>query len=292
MTFLNWIGSKREVLYLFKDMFPDIENCKGYIEPFIGGGSVFFYIKENYNLDYKPIYLSDINKELITSYIIVRDKVEELIPLLEEHQRLNSQKHFDYMRKIFPPGEGMSELEKAAAFIYMSKSIFGSIWVVNSKGKITSTWRGNEGKNIFDRSNLRHCSNILQGTIIESHSFEKILEHKDLDEYFIYLDPPYYNVGKSSYSKDGFCLNTRFSLPNIYRRLVERGAKVMMSNSNSRPIYTYFKDYNIKVINTDRTTNTFYSKKEETSKINEVIVTNYKPVQKQRGIDSSWESFF
>ena len=67
MPFLKWMGGKSQVLHIFKDYFPDFYNVKGYIEPFIGGASIYFYVMENYRgaLDGKPIFISDINKELI-----------------------------------------------------------------------------------------------------------------------------------------------------------------------------------------------------------------------------------
>ncbi len=187
MTFLRWVGSKRKIVHKFKDMFPDIDKCRGYIEPFLGGGSVFYYVTQNYNLEGKPIYLSDINKELIITYRVVRDKLDELIPLLETHQKLNNKEYFDKMRKIFPPGDEMTDIEKAASFIYLSKCVFGSKWVVNSHGKLSTTYRGNEGENIFD-DNIFLCSKLLQGTKINYHPFDRLLEINkgDLKDWFVY----------------------------------------------------------------------------------------------------------
>ncbi len=292
MTFLRWMGGKREVLHQFKHMFPDINNCKGYIEPFIGGGSVFYYIRENYNLDNKPIFISDINKELIVTYKVVRDRLNELVPLLEKHQKLNNKEYYINMKKIFPPGDGMTNLEKAAAFIYLSKSTFGSQWGVNSKGKLVSSYRGNEGENIFDIDTLKLCSRLLQGVYINNHSFEKILElnNGNLKGYFVYLDPPYYNVNVKNYAKDGFCLETKTKIPSVFRELDKIGAKVMLSNADCPIMYEYFKDYNIEVIKTNRSKvqldKVTKEKMANEEDVTEVVVTNYK--MKKVTIDNAW----
>lgn len=293
MTFLRWIGSKRKIVHKIADMFPDISKCRGYIEPFIGGGSVFYYLRQNYNLEGKPIYLSDINKELIIAYKVVRDKLNELIPLLEVHQKLNNKEYFDNMRKIFPPGEGMTDIEKAASFIYLSKCVFGSKWVVSSKGKLSTTYRGNEGENIFD-DNIFLCSRLLQGTKINCYPFGRILQFKDIKDYFVYMDPPYYDVGVKDYAKDKFSRDTKEKIRSVFEELDKRGAKVMLSNSDGPTVRAYFKNYHINIIDTGRVADTFYTKytKGEREKIDtdikEVIVTNYKPIQKQKTIDDAW----
>ena len=294
MTFLRWVGSKRKIVHKFKDMFPDINKCIGYIEPFLGGGSVFYYLRQNYDMEGKPIYLSDINKELITAYRIVRDRLDELIPLLEIHQNLNNREYFDNMRKIFPPGDGMTDVQKAACFIYLSKCVFGSKWVVNSNGKLSTTYRGNEGEDIFDRSILKSCSMLLQGTKINSHPFERILQFKDLENYFIYFDPPYYDVGVKDYAKDKFSRDTKEKIRSVFEELDKRGAKLMMSNSDGPTVRSYFKNYNIIVIDTGRVADTFYTKYTKSERenidtgINEVIITNYEPMKKQKTIDDAW----
>lgn len=294
MTFLRWMGGKREVLHQFKHLFPDINNCKGYIEPFIGGGSVFYYIAENFDLKNMPIIISDINKELIVTYKIVRDKLDDLIPLLEKHQKLNNKEYYLNMKKVFPPGKEMTDLEKAAAFIYLSKSTFGSQWGVNSKGKLVSSYRGNEGENIFDTETLKLCSRLLQGTYINRYSFEKILyiNKGNLKDYFVYMDPPYYTVNVKNYAKDGFSLDTKTKIPFVFRELDKKGAKVMLSNADCSIMYKYFKDYNIEVIKTNRSKvqldKVTKEKMANEDDVTEVVVTNYKIKEIQTTIDDAW----
>ena len=293
MTFLRWMGSKRRVVHSFADMFPNMDKINGYIECFLGGGSVFYYIRQNYNLEGKPIYLSDINKELIISYRVVRDNLKELVPLLEKHQKLNDKEYYLNMKKVFPPGIGMTDLEKAAAFIYLSHSTFGSQWGVNSKGKLTSSYRNNEGENIFNEDSLKLCSSLLQGTKIVHSSFENILKINggNLKGWMTYFDPPYYDVGVKNYASDGFSKDVQGRIITVFKELDKRGVKVMMSNSDGPTTRLYFKNYHINVIDTDRASDTLYNKytdkeREIVSKhMKELIVTNYKPIKKQQTMD-------
>jgi DNA adenine methylase len=307
VPFLKWTGGKSRTLHLFKDYFPDINNIKGYIEPFLGGGSVYFYLRTNYNLDKKPIFLSDINKDLINCYRIVRDKNFELIKSLEIHEKYNrkiGEKYYIGLRDQFP-NYNSNDIDNAATFIYLNKAAFANIWNVNGRGKMNVPYSRVPNLKIIDDGLKRgYYSNLLSGTNINAISFENILNIKDLEGYFAYLDPPYFNIkfnGRSDrnftgYSKDGFDLHHRTLLPGIFKKLDERGCKVMMSNANSSYVYKLFKDYNIKIIETNRITGISLSnidrdKLRNAEKLTEVIVTNYKPYKptmKQMDIFNAW----
>lgn len=189
MPFLKWMGGKSQVLHIFKDYFPDFYGVKGYIEPFMGGGSVYFYIMENFRgaLEGKPIFVSDINKELINCYKVVRDNVDKVIPLLEEHQKLNSEEYYYEIRKKYPPGNDMTDIEKAAAFIYLSRAAFGGLWRVNSEGKMNAPFNKNPAIKIMD-DGLYDYSRLLKPANINVMSFENILKINkgDLKDWFVY----------------------------------------------------------------------------------------------------------
>ena len=297
MPFLKWMGGKSQVLHIFKDYFPDFYNVKGYIEPFIGGGSVYFYIMENYKgaLEGKPILISDINKELINCYKVVRDNVDDVIPLLEKHQKLNCEEYYYRVREIYPPGDDMNVIEKAAAFIYLSRAAFGGLWRVNSEGKMNAPFNKNPAVKIMD-DDLYQYSGLLKLAKINVMSFENVLKFKSIEGYFVYLDPPYADTGQGAftgYSKDGYHAAKRDMLPKVFKELDKRGAKVMMSNADVPAMRSYFSDFYINVIKTNRQTGIQLSsitkdKIDNTGKLNEVVVTNYRPVKKQITIDEAW----
>ncbi len=285
------MGGKSKVIHLIKDYFPNFNNIDGYVEPFVGAGNVFFYLKENGYLENIPVYLSDINAELINTHIQVRDNLNKLIPLLEKHEKLNSEKHYYDIRNRFPPGIGMTDIEKAAAFIYLTHSVFGGQWRVNSQGKCNKAYSG-KNNIILVNDELYKCSKLLQDTTIKCHSFDKILELDERDNIFCYQDPPYYDVNSVSYAKDGFCLNTRLLIPKVFVELDKRGNKVMMSNADCPTIYKLFDKYNIIPIKTNRNDGLSWNGPKlgynEIEKLKEVVVTNYSVTKKQRMIEDAW----
>ena len=96
---LKWAGGKGQLLTELRKYYPFSEGkIKKYVEPFIGGAAVLLDILNNYQLDL--VYISDINGELINTYKVVRDNVEELIQLLfkmqQEYLPLDDKKRKEY----------------------------------------------------------------------------------------------------------------------------------------------------------------------------------------------------
>lgn len=301
MTFLRWIGGKVNLISQLRELFPTMGNINGYIEPFLGGGSVFFYIMKNYRslLEGKPIYLSDINIELINCYRIVRDDAEELIPLLENHQKMHNEDYYNKIRNIYPPGGDLNHIERAAMFIYLNKTCYGGVWRVNSGGKFNMPIGNKEKVDIFDNRELMECSSLLKGVMLNTMSFENILKIKNINNYFVYMDPPYYSISGgqkedfSRYTKDRFHLTERLMIPKVFKELDKAGCKVMMSNSYSPIISREFKDFNIKILDTHRMKGIILAKThkedmENAEKLKEVVVTNYKEIKRQKDIFESW----
>ncbi len=192
MTFIRWRGGKVNLIPQLSELFPDIYSINGYIEPFIGGGSVFFFLMENYGgaLDKKPIYLSDINPELINCYRVVRDKVNELISLLEKHQKSNNEKYFYSIRDVYPPGNGLNNIEKASMFIYLCNTCFGGEWRVNSEGKFNKAYGGQDNARVYNGKELLEYSKLLKGVKLNVMSFENIVNIKNIGGYFVYCCLP------------------------------------------------------------------------------------------------------
>ncbi|MBL6600624.1 MAG: DNA adenine methylase [Alphaproteobacteria bacterium] len=100
--FLKWAGGKRWLAPTICEMFPS--EFGHYIEPFLGGGSIFFHVNPHKEI------LSDINKELIDTYTAIRDFFEETISNLQQHHEKHCKKHYYYVRSKIP-----RELPKRAA---------------------------------------------------------------------------------------------------------------------------------------------------------------------------------
>lgn len=292
MTFLKWVGGKTQLLPEFGELFPSMSTINGYIEPFIGGGSVFFHLRSTYSdiLSGKDIYLSDINSELINCYKVVRDDVYRLMEKLKELQDRHCEEHYYKIRDMYPPGNGLSNLEKAACFIYLNKTGFNGLWRVNSQGKNNVHIGTKEKIEIFEANRLLEDSKLLQGVYINVMSFENILKMPcmKLNNLFIYLDPPYMDIGKNNftrYTKDGFHLTKRSGLSYVFKELDKMGHKVMMSNSDARNLRVEYSNYNIDIVKAKRIIN---SKGDNRGEVNEVVITNYKHIARQKTIDDAW----
>jgi len=136
-TFLKWAGGKRRLIEQIDPYIP--RNIRGYFEPFLGGGSMFFYIKQKYNPEF--CMLSDINKDLIKTFRAVRDNPKELIKFLRYYKRKNSKKFYYKVRERFNK-DRIKGLNRCAAFIYLNKTCFNGLYRVNSKNEFNVPTKG------------------------------------------------------------------------------------------------------------------------------------------------------
>lgn len=299
MTFVKWNGGKTNILKDLDELFPNLNDIKGYIEPFLGSGSVFFHIMENYSsLNDKPIYLSDINAELINCYRIIRKDVEKLMEQLNKINEKHNEEFYYKIRdsyNIYKPGN-LSPIDRATCFIYLNKVSFNGQMRVNSDGIFNMGIGHPEKIEIYDRQNLKNISTILQNPNIKLNamSFENILRinNGDLKDWFGFLDPPYYNDQNTKtdnfvgYTKERFGISDKMKLRDIFNQLNVKGAKLMMSNSNAAIIEKEYKEYNIYKIKARRSVS---AKAEYRGKVEEFVITNYQHLAKQKSIMESWE---
>lgn len=285
---MKWAGGKSQLLSELDELFPDLNSVKGYIEPFLGGGSVFFHLMKKgsfESLNKKNIYLSDANPELINCYKTVRDNLNELLPLLQKHQERHCE---DYYYKIRDSYFSRSNIERAATFIYLNKTCFNGIWRVNKNGMPNVPIGHKEKIGIYDKFMINESNRLLQHVNLSVMSFEDILNIKNIGEYLVYMDPPYYDIDLkgnfTGYTSDNF-IRKRALLPDVFKKLDKLCCKVMLSNSHSPTIDTLYKGFNIKILKAKRMIN---SDGKNRGHVNEVVVMNYKEHNKQKTIDDAW----
>lgn len=284
MSFIKWFGGKGQLLSDLDNLFPPLKNIHGYVEPFLGGGSVFFYLESQGLLCNKNVYLSDVNSRLITTYKVVRDNLKELIELLKKYQEHHTEKLYYEVRDNYH--DRQNPLIIAAEFIYLNKTCFNGGMRVNSNGIYNMGIGHKEKINLFDSIEIERCSKALQNAHIETKSFENIIDVCDKD-YFVFLDPPYDNIGDSGnssfvgYTADSF-IHKRKLLFDTFRKLDNIGCKVMMTNSSTPWLMSQFKDYYIKIVKAKRIC---AGKAEDRIPVDEIVVTNYKPIKKQKTME-------
>jgi DNA adenine methylase len=268
-TFIKWAGGKTQLLSQFKTLFP--KKFDRYLEPFLGSGAVFFYMKKMYRQ--KEIILSDNNRELINCYEIVQNELEVLIKLLQEHRKNHSKDYYYSLRAM--ETSNLSKIESAARFIYLNKTCFNGLYRVNSRGKFNVPIGSYKNPSIYDERILREANNLLQGVNFLVMPFENVLDLVESDD-FIYFDPPYHPLSTTSsftsYTSESFSKEDQIRLAKVYAELDKKGCSLMLSNSYSEFILDLYKDYNIKIVNAKRMIN---SNGQKRGAISEAVILNY-----------------
>ena len=149
--FVKWVGGKRQLLPIIRKNIPS--EIDRYIEPFLGGGAVL------YNIDYNSAFANDINKELITTYKTVKENISGLVEKLKEHKQKNCENYYYEIRSL--KTEDLTELERAARFIYLNKTCFNGVYRENSKGEFNVPFGKQANPNILDENNLIQINKIF-----------------------------------------------------------------------------------------------------------------------------------
>jgi DNA adenine methylase len=264
--FVKWAGGKRQLIKILTNNLPPSYNR--YIEPFVGGGALLFEV-----LPYKAI-INDINTELINAYTVIKDDIDALIEDLKKHK--NEEEYYYKIRSLDP--EKLSAVERASRFIYLNKTCFNGLYRENSKGKFNVPFGKYKNPKILDEENLRVVSEYLNTAEISILNLDykevcKLAKKGD----FVYLDPPYYPISKSSsftkYHKLDFTERDQMELTEVFRELDRKGCYVMLSNSNTKFIKELYKEYEIWEVSANRFINCKGDKRE---KVNvEVLIKNY-----------------
>jgi DNA adenine methylase len=279
--FVKWAGGKTQILPQLYTLAP--LKFDRYYEPFLGSGALFFHLIANKNSQFTA-YLSDINRELIGSYVAIRDEAEKLINFLMQHQTAYNKAPQDYyynLRNRYNFGDCSDKGERASLFITLNRTCFNGLYRVNMKGEFNVPWGKYVNPSICDSNNLRNISHILRNcnATIKAADYKDILLGNAKEGDFIYLDPPYSPVSTTayftSYTTNGFSNKDQEKLAQTYKQLAEIKCKVLLTNSNTtlvRELYSDFAKYTIEV-DSKRAINCKASKREGHT---DLIIRNYK----------------
>ena len=291
--FLKWAGGKSQILETIKQNFPAGfgKTIRKYAEPFVGGGAVLFEILANYDLD--EIMIADINRELVNSFVVVRDNVDELIDLLgsmqDEFLPLSTEGRKEYyynkrelFNKLKQDESNSMSVALAALFIFLNKTCFNGLYRVNSKGGFNVPMGAYKNPLICDIENLQLISQKLQKVKIVCGDYRESSEFID-ENTFVYFDPPYRPLTTTSsftsYNEVVFTDCNQEELAEYINLLNERQAKILLSNSDPKNydeednfFDNLYANYNIKRIEAARMIN---SKSTGRGKIKELLISNF-----------------
>lgn len=265
--FLKWAGGKRQLISQMENFFP--KNYNRYIEPFVGGGAVFFHLLPDNSI------ISDNNPDLINCYKVIKEDIEDLIKSLKKHKY---EKNYYYEIRALDRDPKkfaeVSNVEKASRSIYLNKSGYNGLYRVNSKGFFNVPFGRHKNPKICDEPNLRKVSRALENVEIYLGSFEICLDFAEEGD-FIYLDPPYFPLTDTalftSYTKNSFNRSSQIKLFEVFEELDKRGCKIILSNSYSEFILDLYKDFRIVTLKAKRNIN---SNSHKRGLINEVLILN------------------
>lgn len=291
--FVKWAGGKGSLIPQLNNFYPyELKNgiIERYIEPFVGGGAVLIDILQKY--DVQEAYAFDINIDLINSYNVIKNNVEDLITNLKqmetEYLQLEQEerKNYFYNKRDEYNNyrlEGIEQnIQRAAQFIYLNRTCFNGLYRVNKAGKFNVPMGNYKNPTICDEENLRNLSELIQNVQFQYGDYRRSMEYVT-ENTFVYFDPPYrpLNVtsGFTSYTKEDFNDDNQRELAEFYRELNEQNAKLMLSNSNPKNTNkedTFFDNiyqgFNIDEIYASRMIN---ANSKGRGKISEILVTNY-----------------
>lgn len=269
--FIKWAGGKGRLLAQLTPLLPQGFERMRYTEPFLGGGAMFFALAPRVG----KTLLADKNEDLIGAYRAVRDDVEGVIDWLTEPSPLTMSAYYD-VREAFNAHDEESPCQRAAWFIYLNRTCFNGLWRVNRKGEFNVPIGDYTSPTICDATALRAASKALQGTLLLPGPFQQALVSVAGVGDFVYLDPPYVPASKTAsftgYAKGGFTENDQRELAATFFDLHSRGAKLMLSNSDTPLVRELYGAMNLTRVSARRAIN---SKGGKRGPVGELVVRNY-----------------
>lgn len=288
--FLKWAGGKSQLLDEIRKYYPFDNEINKYCEPFVGAGAVLFDVLNNFDL--KEVFISDINKEAINSYKVIRDDVEGLIEILELFQNEYIDLTFEERKVIYyrnrdefnilKHAKNSTDLRRAALFIFLNKTGFNGLYRENMSGDFNVPIGSYKNPKILDKENLLNVSNLLQNVEIIHGDYKKSENFIDSNT-FVYFDPPYRPIKSTSnftaYTKDSFNDDDQIELANFFKEMNQKSAHLLLSNSDPKNYNKddnffddLYKDFSINRVKASRTIN---SNKDNRGQIYEVLINNY-----------------
>jgi DNA adenine methylase len=286
--FVKWAGGKTQLLSEIELVLPKDfaeNNDVIYVEPFIGGGAMLFWILQKYP-NIKKAIINDINKDLITTYKVIkkcpRNLIRELYIMQDEYIALDSEGRKDYFytkRNLFNT-KALDDVLNSALFIFLNRTCFNGLYRVNSKGLFNVPHGKYNNPKICDEKTILADSKLLKKVTILCGDFAKTLRYADVNTLY-YFDPPYKPLSETSsfnaYSKEEFDDSEQIRLRNFCQKVSDQDSTFILSNSDVRGkngdmfFDNLYEQYKIKRVLATRMVN---ANPEKRGKLTEIMVSN------------------
>ena len=290
--FLKWAGGKGQLLSQLSEHLPERINNEPftYIEPFVGGGAMLFFMLQRYSNIRKAV-INDVNENLILTYRTIKDNVEPLISMLDKLEKAylaitkqedRSELYYE-IREQYNQHAG-DDIDRVAQLIFLNKTCFNGLYRVNKRGLFNVPFGKYVNPTICNAEVLKADSQLLQSAKVEicQGDYAQTIEHVD-GLTFVYLDPPYRPLDATSsftaYAQGDFNDDDQQALAAFCHQLSERECLWMESNADcsaKNPEDTFFEelyaDYRIERVYASRFIN---ANPEKRGKLTELLIKNY-----------------
>ena len=293
--FLKWAGGKTQLLPTIDSYLPEeIKKEKEitYIEPFVGGGAMLFFMLQTYP-QIKKAVINDINSHLIKTYRTIKETPFALIESLKDIETKykdlkdfeDKKNYFLDIRTRFNLGN-LSDIEEASYMVFLNRTCFNGLYRENSKGHFNVPYGKYENPTICDEQLIIADSELLQKVEILNGDYSQTSEYADGYTFF-YFDPPYRPLDVTSsfnsYVKEEFDDNEQVRLRDFYSELSKKGYKGMLSNSDCKGrnenddfFDDLYKDFIIERVYAKRHINANPAKR---GALTELLIRNYEKYQ-------------
>ena len=294
--FIKWVGGKSKLIEQLDAQLPaDFDSLEDvtYIEPFVGGGAMLFYMLQHYpNINHAII--NDINPDLTTCYRTVRDNPKELIASLQDIENTYLSLNTEEARKEFfmvvrnrYNEKNLDPIENTTKFFFLNKTCFNGLYRVNKKGLFNVPFGRYSNPTICNPETILKDSELLQRVEILNGDFEETFKYAQGNTLF-YFDPPYRPLSDTSsfnnYAKEAFNDDAQIRLKKYCDRINDAGFKFMLSNSDGKSVNgednffdVLYAAYQIERVLASRSINSNPNKRGE---LTEILVRNYADTKK------------
>jgi len=264
--FLRWAGGKVCIIHKLIPFVPKDYEKRIYIEPFLGGGSMFFALCP------PKAILSDMNRHLIHCYKTLQQYPGRTFAFLSNFVKQDSEDFFYKIREEY--NRSRFTIRQAARFIYLNRTCFNGIFRVNEQDEFNVPYGKKENPVFPALAELKKISESLKKAKLRPWSYEKALRLAKKGD-FIYLDPPYPPLNGTSYfthyTRERFYEEDQVSLSKTAGQVAKLGCLVMISNADTPTIRKLYKHWNINKLHVTR----WITCKAQKHKVDELVITNY-----------------
>lgn len=239
-TILKWAGNKTAIMSELKKHLPDGPRL---VEPFAGSCAVMM------ETDYPHYLVADINPDLINLYQVIKEDVISFIHLVERiFSKFITEEDYYKCRQFFNTVP-LEPIEKAAYFLFLNRHCYRGLCRYNQRGLFNVPY-GNYKKPYLPVDEIRtFAEKAVRATFICA-SYDETLAMLQAGD-VVYCDPPY-NGTFSGYHTAGFSDDDQYDLASILVRRSSEGHPIIVSNSDTRLIRSFYRKFTLHRISTKR----------------------------------------